>query len=152
MSIMVGVGRGARLGVLIKNAEALERMEKVDTLVVDKTGTLTAGKPTVTQVVPTAGWAEADLLRFAAAVERASEHPLAQAIVAAATDRGLDLPPVQDFDAPPGRGVTGSVDGRQVTLGSSDFLTAQSIDVHELAEQADTLRGEGATVVYGRRR
>ena len=148
MSIMVGVGRGARLGVLIKNAEALERLEKVDTLVVDKTGTLTEGRPTVTRVVPSAGWAEADVLRLAAAVERASEHPLAQAIVAAATDRHLDVPPVNDFDAPAGRGVTGRVDGHRVILGSSDFLTAEGIDVQGLAGQADNLRGDGATVVH----
>ena len=148
MSIMVGVGRGARLGVLIKNAEALERLEKVDTLVVDKTGTLTEGRPTVTRVVPGAGWAEADVLRLAAAVERASEHPLAQAIVAAATDRHLDVPPVDDFDAPAGRGVTGRADGHRVILGSSDFLTAEGIDVQGLAGLADNLRGDGATVVH----
>jgi Cu+-exporting ATPase len=148
MSIMVGVGRGARLGVLIKNAEALERLEKVDTLVVDKTGTLTEGKPTVTRVVPSPGWAEADVLRFAAAVERASEHPLAQAIVAAATDRRLDVPPVTDFDAPAGRGVTGRADGHRVILGSSDFLTAEGIEVRGLAGLADNLRGDGATVVH----
>ena len=148
MSIMVGVGRGARLGVLIKNAEALERLEKVDTLVVDKTGTLTEGKPTVTRIVPSAGWAETDVLRLAAAVERASEHPLAQAIVAAATDRRLDVPSVHDFDAPAGRGVTGGVNGHQVTLGSSDFLTAEGIDVQGLVGQADNLRGDGATVVH----
>jgi Cu+-exporting ATPase len=148
MSIMVGVGRGARLGVLIKNAEALERLEKVDTLVVDKTGTLTEGKPTVTRVVPSDGWAEADVLRLAAAVERASEHPLAQAIVAAATDRRLDVPSVDDFDAPAGRGVTGRVDGHRVILGSSDFLTAQGVEVTGLAGLADNLRGDGATVVH----
>jgi P-type Cu+ transporter len=148
MSIMVGVGRGARAGVLIKNAEALERMEKVDTLVVDKTGTLTQGAPTVTSVVPVAGWSETRLLTLAAAVERASEHPLAQAITAAATDRGLALPAVEDFDAPPGRGVTGRVDGRLVQLGSSDFLTSEGVDVQALAGQVDSLRGDGATVVH----
>jgi Cu+-exporting ATPase len=148
MSIMVGVGRGARLGVLIKNAEALERLEKVDTLVVDKTGTLTEGKPTVTRVVPSPGWSEADVLRLAAAVERASEHPLAQAIVAAATDRRIDVPPVTDFDAPAGRGVTGRADGHDVILGSGDFLTAAGIDVQGLAGLADHLRSEGATVVH----
>jgi Cu+-exporting ATPase len=148
MSIMVGVGRGARLGVLIKNAEALERLEKVDTLVVDKTGTLTEGKPTVTRVGPSPGWSEADVLRLAAAVERASEHPLAQAIVAAATDRRLDVPPVTDFEAPAGRGVTGRADGHDVILGSGDFLTAAGIDVQGLAGLADHLRSEGATVVH----
>ena len=148
MSIMVGVGRGARLGVLIKNAEALERLEKVDTLVVDKTGTLTEGRPTVTQVVPSPGWVEADLLRLAAAVERASEHPLALAIVAAATNRRLEVPPVDDFDGPAGRGVTGRVDGHRVILGSSDFLTAEGVDVQGLAGLADHLRADGATVVH----
>ncbi|MEP6650918.1 MAG: copper-translocating P-type ATPase [Lapillicoccus sp.] len=148
MSIMVGVGRGARLGVLIKNAEALERMKKVDTLVVDKTGTLTAGKPTVTALAPTGGWAGQDLLRLAAAVEQSSEHPLAQAVVTAATGRGLKLPAVEDFDAPPGRGVTGTVQGRRVVLGSSDFLTAEGVDVSGLTGQADQLRGDGATVIY----
>jgi len=148
MSIMVGVGRGARAGVLIKNAEALERMEKVDTLVVDKTGTLTQGKPTVTQLVPAAGWSETGLLTLAGAVERASEHPLAQAILTATADRGLTLPAVEDFDAPPGRGVTGQVDGQRVLLGSSEFLTSQGVEVQALAEPADTLRGNGATVVH----
>jgi Cu+-exporting ATPase len=148
MSIMVGVGRGARLGVLIKNAEALERMEKVDTLVVDKTGTLTAGKPTVTALLPAAGWAGTDLLRVSAAVEQASEHPLARAIVIAATDQGLQLPPVRDFDALPGRGVTGVVDGHHVVLGSSDYLTAAGVDVTRLAGRGDNLRGDGATVVH----
>jgi P-type Cu+ transporter len=148
MSIMVGVGRGARAGVLIKNAEALERLEKVDTVVVDKTGTLTQGAPTVTSVVPAAGWSETGLLTMAAAAERASEHPLAQAITAAATDRGLRLPEVDDFDAPSGRGVTGRVDGRLVLLGNSDFLTSRGVDVQALAERADDLRSDGATVVY----
>ena len=148
MSIMVGVGRGARLGVLIKNAEALERLEKVDTLVVDKTGTLTEGRPAVTRVVPSTGWVEADVLRLAAAVERASEHPLAQAVVAAATDRRLDVPQVNDFDAPAGRGVIGKADGHRVILGSSDFLTAEGIDVQGLAGLADNLRADGATVVH----
>ena len=148
MSIMVGVGRGARAGVLIKNAEALERLEKVDTVVVDKTGTLTQGAPTVTSVVPAAGWSETGLLTMAAAAERASEHPLAQAITAAATDRGLRLPEVDDFDAPSGRGVTGRVDGRLVLLGNSDFLTSRGVDVEALAEWADDLRSDGATVVY----
>jgi Cu+-exporting ATPase len=148
MSIMVGVGRGARLGVLIKNAEALERMEKVDIVVVDKTGTLTEGRPTVTRVIPAAGWSETGLLAVAAAVERASEHPLAQAIVTAATGVGLPVPAVEDFDAPPGRGVSGRVEGRQVVLGTADFLTAQDVDVHALIGPADALRGDGATVVH----
>ena len=148
MSIMVGVGRGARLGVLIKNAEALERMEKVDTLVLDKTGTLTEGKPTLTRVVTTAGWDEADLLRLAAAVERASEHPLGQALVAAATKTGVVLPSVDDFNAAAGHGVTGTVENHRMVLGTSEFLTSEGVDVSGLAGQADLLRSDGATVVH----
>ncbi len=152
VSIMVGVGRGAGMGVLIKNAEALERMEKVTTLVVDKTGTLTEGRPSVTQIVPaaTSGQAfEADeLLRLAAGVERASEHPLAQAIVTAAQEKNLTIPPVADFDSPVGRGVIGVVDGHTVTLGSADFLTSQGMDPAPLTAAADRLRGDGATAIF----
>jgi len=148
MSIMVGVGRGASLGVLIKNAEALERMEKVDTLVVDKTGTLTEGRPTVTDIVATGEWPEDDLLRLAAGVERASEHPLALAIVEAATVRSLPVPDVTDFDSPVGRGVIGTVEGRVLVLGSSDFLNSHHIDTADLRDRADELRGDGATVIY----
>ncbi len=148
MSIMVGVGRGASLGVLIKNAEALERMEKVDTLVVDKTGTLTEGRPTVTDIVATGSHSQDDLLRFAAGVERASEHPLALAIVEAATTRSLDVPDVTDFDSPVGRGAQGTVDGHRVALGSATFLKSHGIDSNEAQETADHLRGEGATVIY----
>ena len=118
MSIMVGTGRGARAGVLIKNAEALERFAKVDTLVVDKTGTLTEGKPKVTALVPAAGVEEDDLLRLAASIERASEHPLAAAIVAAAEERGLPLAEGSGFDAIPGQGVVGRVADREVALGN----------------------------------
>src|SRR6185312_3875026 len=110
MSIMVGVGRGAHAGVLIRNAEALERMEKVDTLVVDKTGTLTEGKPSVTAVIPLPGFDEGEVLRFAASVERGSEHPLAAAIVAAANARAIALAPVRGFDATAGKGVIGMVE------------------------------------------
>lgn len=148
MSIMVGVGRGARLGVLIKNAEALERMEKVDTLVVDKTGTLTEGRPTVTHIEPISGGDPDDLLRTAAAVERASEHPLAQAIVEAATAKRLTLPEVAGFDSPVGRGVTGLVEQRHVTLGNADFLASHHIDTATWRERADQLRADGATVIY----
>lgn len=148
MSIMVGVGRGARLGVLIKNAEALERMEKVDTLVVDKTGTLTEGRPTVTHIEPVSGDDPDDLLRTAATVERASEHPLAQAIVEAATAKQLTLLEVADFDSPVGRGVTGLVEQRQVTLGNADFLASRHIDTAAWRERADQLRADGATVIY----
>ena len=122
MSIMVGVGRGAQAGVLIKNAEALERMEKVDTLVVDKTGTLTEGRPAVTSVVPAQGFAEAEVLRLAASVERASEHPLAAAIVRAAEARGIAMAPVADFDSPTGKGALGAVEGVAVVLGNKAFL------------------------------
>ena len=148
MSIMVGVGRGASLGVLIKNAEALERMEKVDTLVVDKTGTLTEGRPTVTDIVATGRHSQDDLLRFAAGVERASEHPLALAIVEAATTRSLDVPDVTDFDSPVGRGAQGVVDGHRVALGSATFLDSHGIDSTDVRETADQLRGDGATVIY----
>ena len=148
MSIMVGVGCGAGLGVLIKNAEALERMEKVDTLVVDKTGTLTEGRPTVTGIITTGEWPEDDLLRLAAGVERASEHPLALAIVEAATVRSLPVPDVTDFDSPVGRGVIGTVEGRVLVLGSSDFLNSHHIDTADLRDRADELRADGATVIY----
>ena len=148
MSIMVGVGRGAGLGVLIKNAEALEVMEKVDTLVVDKTGTLTEGKPSVTQVVPAAGLDEEELLRLAAGVERASEHPIGVAVVNAATAAGLSIPHVTDFDSPTGKGVIGTVEDRRVLLGSAGFLSGQGVDPSPLTVEADRLRADGATVVF----
>jgi Cu+-exporting ATPase len=147
MSIMVGVGRGAQAGVLIKNAEALERMEKIDTLVVDKTGTLTEGKPKVVAIVPADGFQEADILRLAASVERASEHPLADAIVRAAKDRHLDFSKVDEFDSPTGKGATGTVDGKTVLLGNSNFLKSLGIETEPLNEQGERLRGEGATVI-----
>ena len=147
MAIMVGVGRGAGAGVLIKNAEALERMEKVDTLVVDKTGTLTEGRPAVTEIV-TDGIEEAELLRLAASVERASEHPLAAAIVAAAETRGIALADATDFDAPTGKGALGTVDGRKVLLGTAGFLKEHGIDVAPLADKADALRKDGATAIF----
>jgi Cu+-exporting ATPase len=148
MSIMVGVGRGARLGVLIKNADALERFEKVDTLVVDKTGTLTEGKPKVTSIATTEGLAEDELLRLAATLERASEHPLAAAIVEAATERGLSLGNAEDFDSPVGKGVTGFVDGRKLIIGSHRIMEEAGVDVSALAKEAETLRSEGATVIF----
>jgi len=148
MSIMVGVGRGAKLGVLIKNAEALEHMEKVDTLVVDKTGTLTEGRPAVTGIVPAAGFGEQEVLRLAAAVERASEHPLALAIVQAAKARRLDLPEVTDFDSPTGRGALGMVEGKRIVLGNAVFLKDQGVDTSELSTQADDLRRTGATAIF----
>ncbi|WP_442295884.1 heavy metal translocating P-type ATPase [Terrabacter sp. RAF57] len=148
VSIMVGVGRGASLGVLIKNAEALERMEKVDTLVVDKTGTLTRGRPSVTHVAAADGTDQDELLRLAAAVERASEHPLGMAIVRAATDAGLSIPDVADFDAPVGKGVTGTVDGRRVLVGSQRFLAGHDVDTASKDADADRLRADGASAVY----
>jgi Cu+-exporting ATPase len=147
MSIMVGVGRGARAGVLIKNAEALERMEKVDTLVVDKTGTLTEGKPKVVAIVPASGFEETDILKFAASVERSSEHPLADAIVKAAQERNVDLVNVTDFDSPSGKGVTGKIDGKSVVLGNAKFMKSAGIETQSLEKRAETLRGDGATVV-----
>ena len=147
MSIMVGVGRGAQMGVLIKNAEALERMEKVDTLVVDKTGTLTEGAPSVTAIVPGEGFAEAEVLGLAAAVERPSEHPLARAVVTAAQDRGIDIPKVRGFDSPVGKGAYGLVEGKRVVLGSAAFLSELGIDTSALAASADELRKEGASAI-----
>jgi heavy metal translocating P-type ATPase len=148
MSIMVGVGRGAGLGVLIKNAEALELMEKVNTLVVDKTGTLTEGKPSVAHVVPAAGFDSDGLLRLAAGVERASEHPLGVAVVDAATDAQLAIPDVSDFDAPTGKGVRGTVENQRVVLGSASFLAAEGLDPSPLTAEADRLRADGATVIF----
>ncbi len=148
MSIMVGVGRGAQSGVLIKNAEALERFEKVDTLVVDKTGTLTEGKPRVTAVRPARGFDADALLRLAASLERSSEHPLASAVVAAAGEKGLALVDPTDFDAPAGKGVVGKVEGRAVAIGSAHFLGEIGIDASALAAEADALRREGATAVF----
>jgi Cu+-exporting ATPase len=147
MSIMVGVGRGAQAGVLIKNAESLERMEKVDTLVVDKTGTLTEGKPKVVAIVPADGFSETDILRLAATVERASEHPLADAIVRAARERNLDLGKVKEFDSPTGKGATGKVEGKAIVLGNASFLQSLGIDAQSLNDQGERLRGEGATVI-----
>ena len=150
ISIKVGVGRGAERGVLIKNAEALERMEKVEVVVVDKTGTLTEGRPAVTsvEVADPNGPSVDELLRLAAAVERASEHPLARAIVEAAHARDLTLPEVTDFDSPVGRGVVGTVEGRRIRLGSSDFLAGEHVDAGPLAEPAEQLRAQGATAIF----
>jgi P-type Cu+ transporter len=149
MSIMVGVGRGAQLGVLIKNAEALERMEHFDTLVVDKTGTLTEGKPKVTAVVPAAGRDEAELLRLAASVERASEHPLATAIVGVAIERNIPLAEVTEFDSPTGKGAVGTIEGRRVALGNAKFLAEFGVVIDDaLAGEADGLRNDGATVLF----
>ncbi|WP_256375581.1 P-type Cu+ transporter [Ensifer sp. WSM1721] len=148
MSIMVGVGQGARAGVLIKNAEALERFEKVNTLVVDKTGTLTEGKPKVTSVVAANGIAEDELLQLTATLERASEHPLAAAIVEAANERGLALGTAENFDSPVGKGVTGTVKGHRLVIGSHQIMSEEKVDVAPLTEKAEALRGEGATVIF----
>jgi Cu+-exporting ATPase len=148
MSIMVGVGRGAQAGVLIKNAEALERMEKVDTIIVDKTGTLTEGKPKVTAIRVAEGFDETEVLRLSASLENASEHPLAAAIVAAAKERSIPLSPVADFYSPTGKGVVGTVESRPVSLGNARFLAEQGVDVSALEAQADTLRRDGATAIF----
>ena len=148
ISIMVGVGRGARAGVLIKNAEALERFERVDTLILDKTGTLTEGRPSVTAMVVAEGFDETDVLRLSASLERGSEHPLADAIVQAAKDRHLPLSEAVDFDSPVGRGVRGVVEGRQVALGNTRYLGELSIDVSTLEPKADALRNDGATAIF----
>jgi Cu+-exporting ATPase len=148
MSIMVGVGRGAGLGVLIKDAEALERLEKVDTLVVDKTGTLTEGRPSVTAVAAAEGFAEDEVLRLAAGLERASEHPLARAVVAAAQAKGIAPPAVQDFDSPTGKGARGIVEGRRILVGNAAFLSEQHVDASPLAARADEFRRDGATAIF----
>jgi Cu+-exporting ATPase len=147
MSIMVGTGRGAHAGVLVKNAEALELMAQVDTLVVDKTGTLTLGKPLLDQVVALPGIAEDELLRLAAGLERASEHPLAAAIVAGAEARGIALARPADFRSEPGRGAFGTVDGRRLAIGNAALLEALGIPAGELATRADVLRRDGKGVV-----
>jgi P-type Cu+ transporter len=148
MSIMVGVGRGAQSGVLIKNAEALERMEKIDTLVVDKTGTLTEGKPKVVAVRTFAGFGDDEVLRLAASLERASEHALAAAIAGTAQERKLELAEPADFDSAAGKGVTGEVEGRMLVIGSAGFLKDNGISTADLLREANELRKDGATVVF----
>jgi Cu+-exporting ATPase len=148
MSIMVGTGKGATLGVLIKNAEALEIMEKVDTLVVDKTGTLTEGKPTLVAVQATNGFTEDEVLQLASSLERASEHPLAEAIVRGAEDRGMTLNQTDDFESVTGKGVSGKVNGRTVALGNIKLLEALGIDPDDLPQQAEAGRTEGQTVMF----
>ena len=148
MSIMVGVGRGAQNGILIRDAEALERLEKVDTVVVDKTGTLTEGKPSVTAIRPADGFDEAQLLRLAAGLERGSEHPLASAIVEKARERELQLSDATEFDSPNGKGVVGQVEGQQVALGNTLLMQELQVDVTAYRDQADELRHGGATVIF----
>jgi Cu+-exporting ATPase len=148
MSIMVATGKGATAGVLFKNAEAIEVLRKVDTLVVDKTGTLTEGRPSLAQVLPAPDWDEAGLLRLAATLERGSEHPLAQAIVAGAERRGLQLARAEGFESVTGKGVKGVVNGRTVSLGNRLLMEELGVDVAALAEPADRLRREGQTVMF----
>jgi Cu+-exporting ATPase len=148
MSIMVATGKGATAGVLFKNAEAIEVMRKVDTLVVDKTGTLTEGKPKLVSVAPVPGWDATTLLGLAASLERGSEHPLAAAIVAGAIERGAELAPVQDFESHTGRGVTGRVDGRRVALGNRRLLEELGLDPGGLDTQADAMREDAQTAMF----
>lgn len=148
MSIMVGVGRGAQQGVLIRDAEALERLEKVDTIVVDKTGTLTEGKPSLVSVSLADYEDEDDLVRLAAGVEQASEHPLALAIVAAAKARNIMIPKVMGFDSPSGKGAIGMVDRKRVVLGNASFLQELNIDVSPLSTKADAMRSDGSTAIF----
>jgi Cu+-exporting ATPase len=148
MSIMVGIGRGAETGVLIKNAAALERMESIDTLVIDKTGTLTEGKPKVTAVVPAPGFEADELLRLAASVERMSEHPLANAIVAAAKERGMKFADATEFDSPPGKGAIGRVEGKKVALGNARYLAGLGAMTDMLESEASRQRADGATAIF----
>lgn len=148
MSIMVGVGRGAQSGVLIRNAEALERMEKVDTVVVDKTGTLTEGKPQVTKLVPAEGFSEEDLMRFVGGLEKGSEHPLAHAILDKAKAMELKLPDAEGFDSPNGKGVTGKIGGQLVLVGNRLLMESEGVDTSDFDSEADQLREDGATVIF----
>jgi P-type Cu+ transporter len=148
MSIMVGVGRGAQAGVLIRDAEALERMEKVDTVIIDKTGTLTEGRPSVTSIIAVEGQDENELLRLAASVEQSSEHPLAAAIVKAAKAQHIELSKVMGFDAPSGKGAIGMVGRKRMAIGNAKFMTELNIAVDGLAAKSDALRADGATTVF----
>ncbi len=148
MSIMTATGRGAQAGVLIKNAEALERFAKVDTLIVDKTGTLTVGKPKLVAIIPEEGYDEAEVLRLAASLERGSEHPLAEAIVAGAEERGIEMAKAEEFEAITGKGVTGIVDGQPVALGNAKLAADLGLDGGYLAETANARRDEGETVMF----
>lgn len=148
LSVMTATGRGAQVGVLIKNAEALERFEKVDTLIIDKTGTLTQGKPRLVAVLPKAGHAEEDILRLAATLERGSEHPLAEAIVQGAEDRGVPLGDMIDFEAVTGEGVKGLVDGKKVALGNAKLIADLGLEAGSLVATADQRRDDGETVMY----
>ena len=148
MSIMVGIGRGAQSGVLIRDAEALERLEKVDTVVVDKTGTLTEGKPQLTRLLPAEGFTEQSLLLLAAGLEKHSEHPLAQAILEKAKELNLTPPEATDFDSPNGKGVSGSINGQRVVLGNRLLMQAENVDTTGFEGEAEQLRTDGATVIF----
>jgi len=148
MSVMVGIGRGATAGILMRSAESLERMEKVDTIVVDKTGTLTEGRPAVTKVVPAGGITERDVLGMAAAVERGSEHPLAAAVLRAAAEQNIPVAQATDFQSVAGKGAHARVDAHDVLVGSAAYLAAEGVDVASLAARADELRADGATVIF----
>jgi Cu+-exporting ATPase len=147
MAIMVGTGRGATAGVLIRNAEALELLGRVDVLVLDKTGTLTEGRPAVTAIDAAPGWNEHDVLRLASAVERGSEHPLASAILGAAEARRIDIPRAVDFSSAAGKGVAARVDGRRVDLGSAEFMKTLGVDLGAAGDRADAMRQRGNTVL-----
>jgi Cu+-exporting ATPase len=148
MAIMVGTGRGAAAGVLIRNAEALERLEKVDTLVIDKTGTLTEGRPRLVHVSAVPPFSERDVLRLAAAIEQPSEHPLAAAVVGAARERGVDIPSASNFESVTGLGVTGIVEQHEVLLGNRKLLERHQVEITAISSDADRLRAEGQTVMF----
>jgi Cu+-exporting ATPase len=148
MAIMVGTGRGAREGILIRNAEALEIFEKVDTLVVDKTGTLTEGKPRLTAVIPAEGFQEAQLLQSVASLEKASEHPLAAAIIAGAKEKGIEFVTVTDFQSITGKGVTGTLQGKRIAVGNAALMQDLGASSGALQERAESLRKEGQTVMF----
>jgi P-type Cu+ transporter len=148
MAIMVGTGRGAREGILIRNAEALEIFEKVDTLVVDKTGTLTEGKPRLTTIIPAEGFQETQLLQSVASLEKASEHPLAAAIIAGAKEKGIELVTVADFQSVTGKGVTGTLQGKRIGVGNAALMQDLGASPEALQERAESLRKEGQTVMF----
>lgn len=145
---MVATGKGAQIGVLFKNAEAIEVLREIDTLVVDKTGTLTEGKPKLVTIVPAAGWNEPEVLQLAASLERGSEHPLAAAIVTGAEERGIELTKTESFESITGKGVKGQVDGHAVSLGNRAMLEELEIEQGELAIQAEKFRADGQTVMF----
>jgi Cu+-exporting ATPase len=148
MSIMVAAGKGASAGVLFKNAEAIEVLRKVDTLVVDKTGTLTMGKPSLVAVIPENGWREDEVLELAGSLEKASEHPLAEAIVDGAENRGLAFSKTDSFESITGKGVTGSVDGRAVSLGNAGLMVDEDVNLGQSSRRAEAMRAEGQTVMF----